>query len=181
MFDDNICKKIYHSGSKPATIYGLPKAHNLLSNNFQGLSFRPIVSSIASYNYNLTKFLSELLDSVIPNEHCAKDSFTFCEEIQGVSANDYFLVSYVCRPFTSILLTETIEIAVELCFQNKPNLKISNNELKQLFKFATSGTHFCLKVISMTKLTASQWDLHWVPSWQIYSWAIIMKEIGFSN
>ena len=70
----------------------------------------------------------------------------FCEEIQGVSANDYFLVSYeVCSLFTSIPLTETIEIVVELIFQNKSNLKISKNEFKQLFKFAASGTHFLFK------------------------------------
>ena len=144
LFDDNTYKKIYPSGSKPATIYGLPKTHKLLSNDFQHLSFRPIVTSIATNNYNLAKFLSELLDPVIRNEYCAKDSFTFCEEIQGVSANDYFLVSYdVCSLFTSIPLSETI--AVELIFQNKPNLKISKNELQQLFKFATSSTHFLFK------------------------------------
>ena len=80
------------------------------------------------------------------NTYCAKDSFTFCEEMQGVSATDYFLVSYdVCSLFTSIPLSETIEIAVELIFQNKPNLKISKNEFQQLFKFATSGTHFLFK------------------------------------
>ena len=146
LFDDNTYKKIYPSGSKPATIYGLPKTHKLLSNDFQDLSFRPIVSSIATYNFNLAKFLSELLDPVIPNEYCAKDSFTFCEEIQRVNANDYFLLSYdVCSLFTSIPLSETIEIAVELIFQNKPNLKIFKNELQQLFKFATSGTHFLFK------------------------------------
>ena len=78
----------------------------------------------------IKKFLSEFLDPVIPNEYCAKDSFTFCEEIQGVSANDYFLVSYdVCSLFTSIPLSEKIEITVELIIQNKPNLKISKNEL----------------------------------------------------
>ena len=66
--------------------------------------------------------------------------------MQGLSANDYFPVSYdVCSLFTSIPLSETIEIAVELIFQNKPNLKISKNELQQLFKFATSGTHFLFK------------------------------------
>ena len=143
LFDNNTYKNIYPSGSKPATIYGLPKTHKLLSKDFQDLSFRPTASSIATYIYNLAKFLSELLDPVIPNKHCFKDPFSFCEKIQGVSANDYFLVSYdVCSLFTSILLTETIEIAVELIFQNKTNLKISKNELKQLFKFATSGTHF---------------------------------------
>ena len=27
----------------------------------------------------------------------------------------------------------------------------------------------------MTKLTAYQWDLHWVPSLQIYSWVIMER------
>ena len=108
------------------TIYGLRKTHKCLSNNFQDLSFRPVAYSIASYNYNLAKFLSVLLDPVISNEYCAKDSFTFCEEIQGLSANDCFLVLLeACSLFTSIPLTETIEIitveiaetiAVELIF-----------------------------------------------------------------
>ena len=75
LFDNNTYKRIYPNGSKPATIYGLSKIHKLLSNAFQGLSFHPIVSSIATYNYNLAKFLSEILDQVIPNEHCAKNSF----------------------------------------------------------------------------------------------------------
>ena len=85
--------KIYLSGSMPSTIYGLPKTRKLLSNDFQDLPFRSVVSSFATYNYDLAKFLSELLDPVIPNEHCAKDSFTFCEEIQWVSANDCFFSS----------------------------------------------------------------------------------------
>ena len=39
-------------------------------------------------------------------------------------------------------LQETIQIAVELIFQNNPKLKVTKRELKQLFNFATSGTHF---------------------------------------
>ena len=30
----------------------------------------------------------------------------------------------------------------ELIFQNNPQLKVTKHELKQLFNFATSGTHF---------------------------------------
>ena len=106
-------------------------------------SLRPIISSIGTYNYNLAKFLSKLIDPVISKEHCAKYSFSFCEEIQQVNSNDNFLVSYdVCSLFTSIPLQETIQIAVELIFQNNPQLKVTKRELKQLFNFATSGTHF---------------------------------------
>ena len=106
-------------------------------------SLRPIISSIATRNYNLAKFLSKLIDPVISKEHRAKYSFSFCEQIQQVNNNDNFLVSYdVCSLFTSIPLQETIQIAVELIYQNNPQLKVTKRELKQLFNFATSGTHF---------------------------------------
>ena len=63
--------------------------------------------------------------------------------MQQVSSKDNFLVSYdVCTLFTSIPLQETIQIAVELIFQNNPQLKVTKHELKQLFNFDTSGTQF---------------------------------------
>ena len=39
-------------------------------------------------------------------------------------------------------MQETIQIVVDLIFQNNPQLKVTKRELKQLFNFATSGTHF---------------------------------------
>ena len=79
---DNTYKEIYPSCSKSVTIYGLAETHNILSNDFQDLSFRRIVSSIATYGYNLGNFLSELLNPVTPNEH-AKDSFFFVKKYKG--------------------------------------------------------------------------------------------------
>ena len=69
---NNTYKNIYPSGFKPVTISGLPKTHKPLSKRFQDLSFRP-VSSIATENYNLLKFLLELLNPFKTNKHCAKD------------------------------------------------------------------------------------------------------------
>ena len=63
-----------------------------------------------------------------------------------MSSNNNCLVSYdVCSLFTSIPLQETIQIAVELIFQNNLELKVTKRELKQLFNFATPGTHFIFK------------------------------------
>ena len=53
-----------------------------------------------------------------------------------------FLVSYVCNLLTSILLTETIDIPVDLILEEKPGFKISKADLKNLFQFPTSGAHF---------------------------------------
>lgn len=104
------------------------------------------ITFTATYTYNLATFLSELLIPVIPNEHYAKDSLTFCEEIPTTSTNDYFIVSYdFYSLFTSIRITERIKVAAELILQNLPNSKISKNELKRLFKFATSASYFMFK------------------------------------
>ena len=139
-FTDESYDKIYPSGSKPASIYGLPKIHKLNINK-DNLSLRPIISSIGTYNYNLSKFLTNLLAPVIPTTNCTKDSFTFCEEIKKVRATNKFLISYdVCSLFTSIPLKETIDIAVDLLFEHNPDFQITKNELKKLFDFATSGT-----------------------------------------
>ena len=79
------------------------------------------------------------------SEHCAKDSFSFREEIQALSANDYFLVSY------DVL-------------QNKINLKISKTEHKQLFIFATSGTQFLFKGNFYDQIDGVSMGLHWILS-----------------
>ena len=39
-------------------------------------------------------------------------------------------------------LQETIDIAINLIFNHNPNLNITKKELKKLFLFATSHTHF---------------------------------------
>ena len=133
---------IYPSGSQPTRIYGTPKTHTLKSPT-DTLTFRPIVSSIGTYNNNLAKFLTDMLDLVIQTEYCARDSFSFCKEVQEVSSSNKFIISnYVCSLFTSISLKETIDIAVNLIFDKYPDLKITRQELKKLFEFATSGTHF---------------------------------------
>ena len=164
-FTKEVYDNIYPSGSKPASIYGLPKIHtlNVQRNN---LSLHPIVSSISTYNYHLCKFLTDLLDPIIPKSHCTshctKDSFTFCEEIKKVSATNKFLISYdVCSFFTSIPLKETIDIAVNLLFDHNPGLNITKAELKKLFEFAISGTYFLFQGTFYDQITVLLWFSPW--------------------
>ena len=44
--------------------------------------------------------------------------------------------------FTNIPLNETIDIAIELLMVNEPSIKFSRKDLKTLFQFATSKSHF---------------------------------------
>ena len=127
--DDVEYEKIYPSGSSAAKNYGSPKMHKPFDPNCLP-NFRPIVSSIGTYNYNLSKYLGELISPNLPNEFCTKDTFTFVEELKEVSINDKFLVSFdVNSLFKNIPFKETIKLAVDLIKTSHPNLKKSSDNL----------------------------------------------------
>ena len=42
---------------------------------------RPIVSSIGTFNYNLIRFLCDILSSLVPNYYSCKDTFSFVFQI----------------------------------------------------------------------------------------------------
>ena len=115
--DDVEYEKIHPSGSSPAKIYGSPKMQKPFDSNFL-----PIVSSIGTYNYNLSKYLFELHTPNLRNEFCTKDTFIFVEELKEASTNDKYLVSYDFNSlFTNISLKKTIKLAVDLITSSYPN------------------------------------------------------------
>ena len=133
---------MYPSSSAPARIYGTPKMHKFSSrDSFPKL--RPIVSSIDTFNYNLTRFLCDLLSPLVPDDYSCKDAFSFVSQIKNANLSEKFLLSYdVTSLFTNIPLQETIDIAINLIFSHNPNLNITRKELKKLFFLVTSQTHF---------------------------------------
>ena len=111
---------------------------------------RPIVSSISTFNYNLSCFLCDLLSPLGPNDFSCKDTFSFASQIKNANLSRKFLVSYdVTSLFTTIPLQETTDIAINLIFNNNPNL---NTTKKELFLFATSQTRLFLTVDFIIKL-----------------------------
>ena len=122
--------KLYPSGSTPARIYGTPKMHKFSSSDFCP-KFRPIVSSKGTFNYNLTRFLCDLLSPLVPNDYSCKSTFYFVSPIKNANLSRKFLVSYhVTSLFTNIPLQETIDIAINLILNHNPNLNITKKELK---------------------------------------------------
>ena len=135
-------EKIYPKGSKCARMYGLPKLHKVFS-RLDVPPCRPVVSSIGTYNYQLAKFLSGILTPLIPNNHCAKDTFTVIDDLKKVSSSNKFMISFdVVSLFTNIPLDETIELAVNVILEKVKGFDISRSNLKKLFIFATKQTHF---------------------------------------
>ena len=121
--------KLYPSGYAAARICGTPKMHKFFStDSFPKL--RPIVSYIGTFNYNLARFLCDLLSPLVPNDYSCKDTFSFVSQIKNANLSKKFLVSYdVTSLFTNIPLQETIDIAINLIFNHNPNLSITRKNL----------------------------------------------------
>ena len=161
-FTKEQCDNIYAFDSQPARIHSIPKKHTLKS-SADILTFRPIVSSIGTYNYNLTKFLTDMLGPVIPTEYYAKDSFSFCKEIQEVSS--LFMILYdVFSQKKLIRLKEIIDRAINLIFDQYPDLKITRQELKKLFQVEILEHIYFLMAVIMIRLMKMQLALLWVLS-----------------
>ena len=70
-------------------------------------------------------------------------TFTFVEDLKGISLVDKFLVSFdVTSLFTNIPLSVTIKLAVDLIKTSQPDLNISEKDLTILVNFATCKTLF---------------------------------------
>ena len=99
---------------------------------------------IGTFNYGIAKYPTKKLITYIPNEFTVPDTFTFVNVISHLDTYEKFLVSYgVASLFTNIPLEETIDISVNLICNNEPDLKISPDELRNLF--APSQSHFTFK------------------------------------
>ena len=74
-------KFIYSSGSAHAKTYSTPKKMHKLTDYDSFPKLRPFVFSVGTYNYNLAKYLCNLLLLHLPEQYCTKDTFTFIEEL----------------------------------------------------------------------------------------------------
>ena len=54
---------------------------------------RPILSSIGTFNYNLARFLCDLLSRLVTNDYSCKDTFSFVSQIKNTNLSRKFLVS----------------------------------------------------------------------------------------
>ena len=70
-------------------MYGLPKIHK------EGTPVRPIISAVKTYNYNLAKWLNEILTPIVDTTHMLKDTYDFVNKISTLDSNvDRYQVSF---------------------------------------------------------------------------------------
>ena len=137
IIDDAVFQKILPSGSSPGVLYGLPKVHKT------GCPFRPIVSSVNTYNYNLASYLVGILQPISTNQHTVKDSFRFVDWAKSFKHNNGIMCSFdVCSLFTNVPLDETIQICLDKLYALPDSPAIPRPVLKKLLDFATKKSHF---------------------------------------
>ena len=140
--EETTYRNIYATGSQPARFYGLPKLHKKRAAGAPP-PLRPIVSSIGAYKYNLSEYLASILGPCIPEKHTTLDSFSFVNEFTNIQSQNKFMISFdVESLFTNIPLSETIDLALEIIFRHNPEFPINKANLRELFTFVTSQTHF---------------------------------------
>ena len=130
---------LHVSGSKPGTLYGLPKIHKV------GNPLRPIISSIGTFSYNLAKFLVPIIDPLTKNEYTIENSTRFVNELCNLNmTNSAIMASFdVESLFTNVPLKETTDIITgELEEGNFNTNGLNKLQLSKLLTIATSESVF---------------------------------------
>jgi hypothetical protein len=132
--------KIRPIGSRPGTIYGLPKIHKT------GNPLRPIISAVGTYNYELAKYLDRLIKPLLgESSYMLKDTFDFVNRVSKLNCEGMEMGSFdVESLFPNIPLDETIDIVLAKAFKNK-NDKFhgySKTYFRKLLKIALQESHF---------------------------------------
>ena len=108
---------------------------------------------------------------LVPNNYSCKDTFSLVSQIKNTNLSRKFLVSCdVSNLFTNIPLQETTDIAINLVFNPNSNLNITKKELKKLFHFVTSQTHFILSSKFYNQIDGVAMDSPLAPALANFSW-----------
>lgn len=119
--NQRIYKQIYSTGARCGVAYGLTKVHK------NGNPIRPIISTIGTYNYKASDYLTKVLTSAIKEKggfkYVVKDSFDFINKLSQIKLEEgECLISFdVESLFTNVPIDETIEIIKNTFFTLKNN------------------------------------------------------------
>ena len=178
--DKDIYNSIYPSGSQPAVIYGLPKIHKIKSPN-EVPPFRPIVSSINTYNYRLAEYLAIFCNPIYP-------ALTLSLTLFPLSRSSTLSIFLTDLWFLLMLLVCLLTFLLKspLILQSLTSLRETLSEhflrlnLSRCFQLLLLKLIFCLKVKCLTKSMVLLWALLSHLSWLTYSKGI-MKKYGLTT
>lgn len=101
--------RLYINNALPPRIYGLPKVHK------ENSPLRPVVSTIGTSAYSLSRFLAEILGMTIDKELNVRNSFDFVEWERGKEIPEgYVLCSLdVVNLFTNVSVQRAIGVIIK--------------------------------------------------------------------
>ena len=111
---------LYPVGSRPGILCCRAQIHKPINDGVP--SFRPILPAIRTPTYKLSEFFVPLLTPLTLNGCTTKDSFSFVAELSNSDSNLVMASFNVESLFTNIPLQETIDLCVDLLFNDKPNI-----------------------------------------------------------
>ena len=141
VINEKLYYQLHSTCSSPAVFYGQPKIHK---DNFP---LRPIISTTATYNYQLSKHLTKILSEVRKKPPSfIKDSFELMKKITKLESNDNeILISFdIDNLYTNVPVLEAIETALDLLYKNekKPNCPYDRSQFKKLLEFSCINVPF---------------------------------------
>ncbi|CAF3418116.1 unnamed protein product [Rotaria sp. Silwood2] len=142
VIDKQLYWRIHSTASSLATMYGQPKVHKL------DYPLRPIISSIGSYNHELSKYLAELIKNnrTTPSSSYIRDSFDFVKKICAINdSKDQVMVSFdVDSLYTNVPVNEAINVTLDMLYKRSspPPIPFYRSQLQELLEIAVCNTPF---------------------------------------
>ena len=105
---------------------------------------RPILSTLNTYNYRMSKWLVPELSHLTKNSYSVKDSFSFVQDIVRQENKDYIMASFDIKSlFTKIPVDETVNIILQRVFSDSTHFKgIDRSFFKKILDNCTKNNIF---------------------------------------
>ena len=130
-------EKLIPVGNKPGKLYGMAKVHR------DQVPPKLIVSMVGTPEYNLAKYLDQLIKPHIPDKYLLRSTDDFIERLKQFSINSHnIVVSFdVVSLFTNVPLDETIELIIDRLYsKDNPNsMPVTTDIFRKLMFLTTQG------------------------------------------
>jgi hypothetical protein len=143
VIDNKLRYRLKSTCSSISVFYGLPKVHKT------GYPLRPIISTIGSYQYNLSKYLAKAIRDARPQAPSyIKDSFEFVKKIKEIvleKDKTYIKCSFdVESLYTNVPVKEAIEITLDYMYKPRKLIDVpfDRDQMKTLLNLSVTDAPF---------------------------------------
>jgi hypothetical protein len=143
VIDNKLRYRLKSTCSSISVFYGLPKVHKT------GYPLRPIISTIGSYQYQLSKYLAKTIRDARPQAPSyIKDSFEFVKKIKDIvleKNKTYIKCSFdVESLYTNVPVKEAIEITLDYMYKLRKLIDVPFNrvQMKTLLNLSVTNAPF---------------------------------------